>query len=104
MRPTEIDHRLDRKQHAGLKRHAFARATIMQDVGLVMEEAAKPMATKIPHHGAALRFSEALNGVTDIAGCRAWTDRSDAAHQAFIGHFDEALGAARHITNEIHAA
>ena len=71
MRPAEIDHRLDGEEHAGLEHDAFAGPSDMDDIRLVVEQPAEPMAAEVAHHAHALGLDENLNGMTDIAGGRA---------------------------------
>ena len=104
MRLAEIDHRLDGEQHAGLEGDALAGPPRMDDVGLVVEDAAEAVAAEVAHHAHVLRLDEALDGVADIAGGRAGLDRRDAAHQRLIGDFDQPLGLARDRADRIHPA
>src|SRR5207342_1075951 len=78
MRLAEIDHRLDREEHAGLQHHALAGAADMDDVRFVVEHAPEAMAAEIAHHAHALRFDETLDGVADVAGGGAGLHRGDA--------------------------
>ena len=104
MRAAEIDHRLDGEEHAGLEQHAFAAAAVMEDVGFVVKQAAKAMTAKIAHDGTAFGFGIFLNRGADVARRRARPHGRHAAHQRFIGHFDEALRPAGDIADEIHPA
>src|SRR5271165_2076451 len=51
MRPAEIDHRLDRKEHARFQRSSFAAAPVVQDIRFVVKEIAESVAAKIAHDG-----------------------------------------------------
>src|ERR1700687_6135318 len=104
MRLTEIDHRLDGEEHAGLQRHAFAGPADMNDVGLVMEHAAQPVAAEIAHHAHALRLHKTLNGVPDVAGGGAGFYGGDAAHHRLIGHFHQPFGFAGNRPHRVHPA
>ena len=104
MRAAEIDHRLDREEHARPQYRAFARAPDMDDVGLVMEQAAEAMAAEIAHHAHVLRFDVSLDRRADIAGGAARLDRGDAAHHRIVSDFDQAFGAARDFADRVHAA
>src|SRR5262245_33060107 len=50
VRAAEIDHRLDREEHAWAQHDAFAGPANMHDVGLVVKQAAEPMAAEVAHH------------------------------------------------------
>ena len=104
MRPAEIDHRLDREEHAGLQHDALAAPAIMEDVGLVVEQAAEAMAAEIADHGTTLRFGKFLDRRADVAGGGAGPHDGNAAHHRLVGHVDEALGPAGNLADEIHAA
>src|SRR5207247_6118846 len=93
MRPAEIDHRLDGEEHARLEHDALAWTADMYDIRLVVEQPAHAMAAKIAHHAHVLGFDVRLDGVADVAGRAARSDRGDAAHHALIGDFDQPLGA-----------
>ena len=71
---------------------------------MVVEHAAQPVAAEIAHHRAALGLGVALDGVADVAQVRAGLHRGDAAHQAFIGDLDQALGLPAHLAHIVHAA
>ena len=49
------------------------------------------------------RLGIGLDGGADVAGAGAGPDRRDAAHQAFIGDFEQALGGALDRADRIHA-
>src|SRR5215472_6464251 len=104
MGTAEIDHRLDREQHAGPKYHALAVATDMDDVGLVMEQAAQPMTAEIADHAHMLGFDEGLDGGPDVACGAAGPDRRNSAHHSLVGDVDEPLCAARNFADRVHAA
>src|SRR5579872_993962 len=104
MRLAEIDHRLDREEHAGAQLHAFAGAADMNDVRLVMEHAPQPMTAEIAHHAHALWLDIALNRMTDVACGGAGLYGSDAAHHRLIGHLDQPLGLSRDRRDGIHPA
>src|SRR3954449_3491821 len=74
VRLAEIDHRFDREEHAGFQRHAFAGAADMDDVRLVVEESAQPVATEVANYAHALRLDKALDRVADITGSGARFD------------------------------
>src|SRR4051794_38136612 len=63
VRLAEVDHRLDRKEHARFQRYALAGPANMDDVRLVVEHAPEPMAAEIAHHAHALRLDKALDRV-----------------------------------------
>src|SRR4051812_35989017 len=95
VRLAEIDHRFDRKEHSGFQRHAFAGATDMDDVRLVVEQAAQTMAAEIANYAHALRLDKALDGMADITRSRARFHGGDAAHHGLVGDLDEPSRLAR---------
>ncbi len=95
VRAAEIDHRLDREEHAGPQHDAFARPADVHDVGLVVEQAAEAVAAEVAHHAHVLGLDIGLDGGADVAGGRARPDRRDAAHHRLVGDLDQPLGAAR---------
>src|SRR5436305_6367780 len=54
LRPTEIDHRLDGEDQAGLENDPLAGRAVVEDVGDVMEQPADAMAAEIADDAAAL--------------------------------------------------
>ncbi len=66
----------------------------MHDVGLVVEQAAEPVADKISHNAGAFAFGITLDSGTDVTGGATGLCRLNAQPQAFIGDFDEPLGLA----------
>src|SRR5438874_2397779 len=68
MRPAEIDHRLDRKEHARLEQDALAGPAIVQDVGRIVKYPAEPVTAEVAHHRAALGLRIDLDRMSDIAG------------------------------------
>ena len=73
VRAAEIDHRLDREEHARLEHDAFAGPADMHDVRLVVEQAAEPVAAEIAHHAHVLRFDI---GLDRVRRCRRWSRRA----------------------------
>ena len=61
------------------------------------------MSAKILNNGAALTFGKCLNGVADIASRVARLHSAKTQHQAIIGNFNQALGAAVNFAHRIHA-
>src|SRR5664280_3511520 len=104
MRAAYIDHRLHGEEHPGLEHDAFARAPDMDDVGLVVEQAAEAVAAEVAHHAHVLGFHVALDRGADVAGGRAGMDGGDAAHHRLMRHLDQPFGAARNFADGIHAA
>ncbi len=103
VRAAQVDHRLDREEHAGAQRHALAATAVVQDVGLVVEQPAEPVAAEVAHHRAALALGVGLDGGADVAGRRTLAHDGDAAHHRLVRHLHEALGATRHLADEVHA-
>src|SRR5215813_5614151 len=104
MGTAEIDHGLDREQHAGPKYRALAVAADMDDVGLVMEQPAQPVTAEIADHAHMLGFHEGLDGGPDVAGGAAGPDRRNAAHHSLVGDVDEPFCPARNFADRVHAA
>ena len=104
MRAAEIDHRLDREEHAGLEHDALAGAADVDDVRLVMEQAAEAVAAEIAHHAHVLGLDEGLDGVTDVAGGGARLDNGNAAHHRLVRHLDQPLGPPGDLADRVHAA
>src|SRR3546814_6863452 len=75
----DVDHRLDREDHAGLQFGAGAGAAGMDDLGRVVEQAADAVAAEIAHHAVTMRLGMLLDGVAYvaevIAGLRLIVDR-----------------------------
>src|SRR3546814_4776342 len=63
----DVDHRLDREDHAGLQFGAGAGAAGMDDLGRVVEQAADAVAAEIAHHAVTMRLGMLLDGVADVA-------------------------------------
>lgn len=103
MRPAEVDHRLDGEDHAGPHLDALIGAAIMQDVGRVVEQLADAVAAEVAHHRAALALGIALDGRANGAGAGAGPDRGNAAHQAFVGDFEQAFRRAFYGADRVHA-
>src|SRR5690606_36387507 len=104
MRLSEIDHRLDREDHALAHFHAFAGASIVEVVTRIVKNLPHAVAAKVAHDRAALAFGIGLYGGTDRAGARPRFHRRDAQHEAFISHFEQAFGGALYLAHRIHAA
>ena len=92
------------KNMPGLSTMPSPGAADVNDIGLVVEQLAEPMAAEIAHHAHMLGLDEGLDRLADIAGRGAGLDRGDAAHHAFISDLDQPLGAARNLADRIHAA
>src|SRR5262249_61041609 len=88
---AEIDHGLDGEQHAGLEYHALAAPPDMDDIGLVMEQPAEPVAAEVANNAHVLGFHEGLDGGPDVAGGAARPDRRNAAHHGLVGNVDQPL-------------
>src|SRR5208283_1204233 len=67
LRTPEIDHRLDREEHAGAQRNALALLAVMQNVRLVVEQPAEPVSAKIAHDRTALGLGVGLDRRADVA-------------------------------------
>src|SRR5689334_4584114 len=104
MRATEVDHRLHGEEHTWFEHYAFAGPADMHDVGLVVEQAAKPVAAEVTHHAHVLAFNESLDGRANVSGGRAGAHRRDAAHHGFIRDFNESLCPARDVADRVHPA
>src|SRR5262249_43516831 len=104
VRAAEIDHRLDREEHAGAQHDAFARPADVHDVGLVVEQAADTVAAEVAHDAHVLALDIALDGGADGGGGRARPDHRNAAHHRLVGDLDQPFGAARDRTHGIHPA
>src|SRR5437879_11674340 len=104
MGTAEIDHGLDREEHAGPQHDALACPAHVDDVGLVVEQAAATVPAEIPHHAHVLPFDIALDGEADIARGGARADHRDAPHHRLVGDLDQALGPARDGAQREHAA
>lgn len=102
--PADVDHRLDRKDHAGFQFGSGARATIMKHLRVFMKDRADAMAAVFTHDAIALCFSVLLDRVTDIAQMCAWSDLRDAKPHAFEGSLHELLNENRTCTNDEHPA
>jgi hypothetical protein len=65
-----VDHRLNGKDHAFLKRQTLAGLAVVKDLRLFMEFLADTVPTKLAHHGKTVALRERLDGVTDVPdGC-----------------------------------
>src|SRR5476649_629090 len=104
MRAADIDHRLHGEEHDGLEHDAFARAPDVDDIGLVVEQAAEAVTAEVAHHAHVLGFHVALDRGADVAGGGAGADGGDAAHHGLVRHLDQAFGAARNFADGEHAA
>jgi hypothetical protein len=71
-----------------------AGAAIVQHVRRRVEDPAKAVAAEIADDRHALRLDVGLDRMADVAEGVAGLDRRDAAHQAFVGHFDQPFGLA----------
>src|SRR5262249_41742668 len=104
MRPAEIDHRLDREDHARLEQDALGGPPVMQDVGAIVKSPPKPVTAEVADHRAALGFGIGLDGMADIAGMGAALDRRNPPLETFIGDFHEPLGLSAHFACPVHPA
>ncbi len=104
VRAAEIDHRLDREEHAGAQHDAFAGPAHVDDVRLVVEQPAEAMAAEVAHDAHVLGFDKGLDRGPDVARGRAGPDHRDAAHHGVVGDIDQALGAARDRADPEHPA
>ena len=64
----------------------------MQDIWRLVKNLADAVTAKITDHAEAIGFRMNLDSVADIAKSGARLDIIYGPHQAFIGHFDQALG------------
>src|SRR3546814_6777587 len=85
----DVDHRLDREDHAGLQFGAGAGAAGMDDLGRVVEQAADAVAAEIAHHAVTMRLGMLLDGMADVAEVIAGLRLIDADHQAFVGDVED---------------
>ncbi len=76
----------------------------MQNIGLVVEKPAHPMAYEVAHNAHALLFGIGLDGRADVAGRVAGSGGGDARSRLALGHFDQPLGLARNFDDRIHPA
>ena len=104
MRLAQIDHRLDREQHARLQHGAFAGLAIMQDVRAVVEHLPQPVAAEITHDGTALALGIGLDRFADVPGGMARFDRCNTAGEGFMSDLYQPFGLARNITHSKHPA
>src|SRR5262245_63780676 len=51
VRPAEVDHRLDRENHARLEDDSLAQAADVDDVRLIVKKLAKAVTAEIAYHG-----------------------------------------------------
>ena len=101
---ADVDHRLDRENHAGAQFGAGAGTSDMDNLGCVVKQLAKTMAAKVAYDTVAMLFGVSLDGVANVPDMVAGLRLLNAQHQTFIGHVDEALGFHRDIADEEHAA
>src|SRR5262245_47664588 len=104
MRPAEVDHRLDGEDHARPHLDALAAVAVVKDVGRVVEELADAVTAEVTHDGASFGFGIGLYRSADRAGPGAGPYGSNAAHKAFICHFEQPLGGALDLPHRVHAA
>ncbi len=75
----------------------------MQDVRIVVEDAADAVAAEVAHHRCALRFGIGLDGRGDVAEGVAWLHLSQAAFDAFISDVDQAASLGGDRADLVHA-
>jgi len=101
--PTQVNHRLDRKEHALFEARTRARATIVQNVGGRMKNAAQTVPAKVANDRHPMRFDIGLDRVANIAERVARLDDLDPQHQRIMGHLNQALRLSRQLAGDIHA-
>jgi hypothetical protein len=99
---AEVDHRLDRHEHAGAQLRTGAGATGVDHFRRVMEQATEAMAAEIAHHPVALSFRMLLDRGADVAEAGTWLCMLDADHQALISHLDQPARLNRRFSGDIH--
>ena len=83
---------------------AIPRLAVMQNVGPVVEYAAKAVPAEIPNHTAPLGFRILLDRCADMACCMAGLHGGNATHQGIVGDVDQPLGPSRKLPHGVHAA
>src|SRR3546814_10296185 len=64
---AEVDHRLDRHEHAGLEQRPRAWASGVDDFRRVMEQPAEAMAAELAHDAETMRLGMSLDGGADVS-------------------------------------
>lgn len=101
---TGIDHGLHREHHACLQLEAGAGPAVMQYLRIFVEALADTVAAEFANDAVALFLGIALDGIADIAECRARLDFSYAQPHAFIGDLAQTLCLDRWFADIEHAA
>src|SRR5690606_29417948 len=83
MRLAEIDHGLDREDHAGTHFRTFIPLSIVEDVRSVVEDPTDAVAAEIAHNGTTLALGIGLDGSADRADAGAGLHLGNAAQEAF---------------------
>ena len=98
--PPGVEHRLHGEGHACLDGRTGARAAVVHDMRVVVEDLADAVAAKLLHHREAVGLGMGLDGVADVAECGAGAYGLDAEVEALLGDphqpFGERLGLADH--------
>src|SRR5690606_12435492 len=76
---SRVDHRLDGERHARDELDAGAGLAVVQDLRILVEDAADSVPAIFPHDREAMRFDEGLDRVADIAEPCTGTDHADSA-------------------------
>ncbi len=99
-----IDHGFHGKGHPLLQLQAGAGLPIVQDLRILVVDAADAMAAVLADHREIQGFDVFLDGVADVAQARPGLDRADAAPHGLEAHLGQALGRHRGLAHVVHAA
>src|SRR5258705_3404669 len=99
-----IDHRLDREDHPGLQLEPGARTAVVDDLRLLVELPADPVATELANDREVMPLGEFLDGVADVPKVGPFLHGTDATPHRLVGDLDEAPRLDRRSADEEHAA
>lgn len=101
---ADIQHRFDRENHAGFYYGAFAGFSEVHDMWVFVKVLAYAVAAEFSDHRIAIGFSVFLNGVANVAQCRAGFDLLNTQEHRFTGDFYQSFGVRGDVSDAKHFA
>ena len=82
---TQIDHRLNRKEHAGFQYSACTGFAIVQNIGRRVEDTAQTVTAEVAHNRHAVALYIGLNCRANVAERITWLYSLDSFEQSVMG-------------------
>src|SRR5690625_3753250 len=100
--PTGINHGLNSENHARLKFHASAWASIVQNLRVLVKGLANAVTAVLTHDRVIMTFGVLLNDMANITQMCPWADLLYAQPHAFISDLGQAASEDRRLANKVH--